>query len=183
METKDKNTVPYPNIPPVIETDEKEYRDTGIISTVAIAGHPLHPAIVLFPIAFLTGALGSDLGYWLTKDPFWARGSLWLIGVGLLTGVLAAISGFMDFLKIKRVRDRSAGWLHMAANVLVMVLSAISFLMRLGDPATAILPWGLTISAIVGTLLGISGWLGGELTFRHKIGVIGPSGDSPYQSG
>lgn len=66
----------------------------------------------------------------------------------------------MDFLKIKRVRDRSAGWLHMAGNVLVMVLSSINFPIRLADPATAIWPWGLTISVIVGALLGITGWLG-----------------------
>ncbi len=163
MTTIDNNTTPYPNIPPLIESDEREYRDPGVISSVAIAGHPLHPAIVLFPIAFLTGAAGSDVGYWLTKDLFWSQASMWLIGVGLLAGVAAAITGFMDFIKIKRVRSHSTGWLHMIGNVTVMVLSLINLLLRLGNPSGAILPWGLILSLIVATLLGISGWLGGEL--------------------
>lgn len=173
METSERSTAPYPNIPPVIETHDSEYNDTGIPSTVAIVGHPLHPAIVLFPIAFLVGVLGSDLGYWLTNDPFWARASVWLLIVGLVSGVVAAITGFLDFFKIKRVRDRSAGWIHMACNVVVMALSLVSLVLRMGDPVAPIVPWGLAISAVVATLLGISGWFGGELTFRHKIGVIG----------
>lgn len=177
METRERQSAPYPNIPPVIETDDREYNDTGITSTVAIAGHPLHPAIVLFPIAFLVGAFGSDLGYWLTKDPFWARASVWLIGVGFAGGILAALTGFLDFFKIKRVRERSAGWIHMGANVTVMVLSLINLVLRQGNPVSAILPWGLTISVIVATLLGISGWFGGELSFRHKVGVIGTSSE------
>jgi len=63
--------------PTIIESDDREYRDSGVPSTVAIAGHPLHPlSIIIFPIALLAAALGSDFGYWLTRDPFWARASL-----------------------------------------------------------------------------------------------------------
>lgn len=175
METTPRNTTPYPNIPPILESDNREFRDTGIVSSVAIAGHPLHPALVMFPLAFLVAVAGTDLGYWLTRDPFWARVSVWLIGAGFLSGILAGITGFLDFYKIKRVRDRSAGWLHMAGNVLALVLSLANWVLRLGDPVAPILPWGLTISLLVAALLAITGWFGGELTFRHKIGVIGQS--------
>jgi uncharacterized membrane protein len=175
METNQRNSTPYPNIPPILESHDTEYRDAGITSSVAIAGHPIHPAIVLFPIAFLVGAAGTDIGYWLTKDPFWARASLWLIGVGFAAGILAAITGFSEFFKVKRVRERSAGWLHMGGNVAVMVLSLINLLLRQGNPAEPIVYTGLAISVVVATLLGITGWYGGELSFRHKIGVIGPT--------
>lgn len=175
METSERNTTPYPNIPPILESDDREFRDTGIVSSVAIAGHPLHPAIVLFPIGFLVAVAGSDLGYWLTRDPFWARASIWLLGAGFISGIVAGITGFLDFFKIKRVRDRSAGWLHMVGNVLALLLSLGNWVMRLGDPVAAVLPWGFTVSIIVAGLLGITGWFGGELTFRHKIGVIGPT--------
>ena len=140
-----------------------------------LQAHPLHPVLVLFPIAFLVGAAGTDIGYWLTSDPFWARASLWLIGVGFAAGILAAITGFLDFFKVKRVRDRSAGWLHMGGNVAVMVLSLINLVLRQGNPAEPIVYTGLAISVVVATLLGITGWFGGELSFRHKIGVIGPT--------
>lgn len=175
METNQRNSTPYPNIPPILESDDREYRDAGITSTLSVAGHPLHPVIVIFPVAFLVGAAGTDIGYWLTSDPFWARASVWLIGVGFAAGILAAITGFLDFFKVKRVRERSAGWLHMGGNVAAMVLSLINLLLRQGNPAEPIVFTGLAISIVVATLLGITGWFGGELTFRHKVGVIGPT--------
>ena len=175
METNQRNSTPYPNLPPILESHDTEYRDAGITSSVQIAGHPIHPAIVLFPIAFLVGAAGTDIGYWLTRDPFWARASVWLIGVGFAAGILAAITGFSEFFKVKRVRDRSAGWSHMGGNMAVMVLTLINLVLRQGNPAEPIVYTGLAISVVVATLLGITGWYGGELSFRHKIGVIGPT--------
>ncbi|QMS92452.1 DUF2231 domain-containing protein [Nostoc edaphicum CCNP1411] len=172
-ETTQTNSTPFPNIPPVIESNDSEYRDTGVPSTVAIAGHPLHPLSVIFPIAFLAAALGSDIGYWLTGDFFWARASLWLIGLGLAGGVLASAIGLSDFLKIERVRKRTAGWAHLILNVSILVLSLINFLLRWGDAESRIVPWGLLISLIVGTLTSVSGWFGAELSYRHKIGVVG----------
>ncbi|MEG4091747.1 DUF2231 domain-containing protein [Microcoleus sp. Pol12B4] len=175
METNQRNSTPYPNIPPILESDDREYRDAGITSTLSVAGHPIHPIIVIFPVAFLVGAAGTDIGYWLTSDPFWARASVWLMSVGFAAGILAAITGFLDFFKVKRVRERSAGWLHMGGNVAVMVLTLINLVLRQGNPAEPIVYTGLAISIVVATLLGITGWFGGELSFRHKVGVIGPT--------
>jgi uncharacterized membrane protein len=176
METTDTtqtSSTPFPNIPPVIESNDSEYVDSGVPSTVAIAGHPLHPLTVIFPIAFLAAALGSDFGYWLTRDFFWARASFWLIGLGLGLGLIAAATGLSDFLKIERVRKRAAGWVHLILNVSILGLSLVNFLLRLGDAESRILPWGLLISLVVGTLTSISGWFGAELSYRHKIGVVG----------
>ncbi|MEH1941248.1 MAG: DUF2231 domain-containing protein [Nostoc sp.] len=176
METTDTTqtgSTPFPNIPPVIESNDSEYVDSGVPSTVAIAGHPLHPLSVIFPIAFLAAALGSDVGYWLTSDFFWARASLWLIGLGLGGGVLAAAIGLSDFMKIERVRKRTAGWAHLILNVAILALSLINFLLRWGDAESRIVPWGLLISLVVGTLTSVSGWFGAELSYRHKIGVVG----------
>lgn len=182
METTDTTSsasTPFPHIPPVIESDDREYRDSGVPSTVAIAGHPLHPLSIIFPIAFLAAALGSDFGYWLTRDFFWARASLWLIGLGLATGAIASLIGMSDFLKIERVRKRFAGWAHMILNVSILVFTLINFLIRWGNPDSRILPWGLILSLIVGTLTSISGWYGTELSYRHKIAVVG-SGSRRY---
>ena len=84
------------NMSPLIEINEGEDLDSGIVSTVAIASHPLHPLLVTFPIAFLVAAAGTDIGYWLTSDPFWARASVWLIGAGFAAGLAAALAtGFL----------------------------------------------------------------------------------------
>ena len=162
-----------PDVPPVIESHESDYRDSGVTSTVAIAGHPLHPLIVTFPIGLLVTAAGSDLGYWWTQDVFWARASFWLLGLGLATAVIAAITGLMDFLRIDRVRKRSAGWAHMVLNVAAIGLTIANFALRWNNKAGAILPTGLILSLVVATILGASGWYGAELIYRHKVAVIG----------
>jgi len=162
-----------PNIPPVIESEESNYRDSGVPSTVAIAGHPLHPALITLPIGFLVTAPVTDIAYWFLGDVFWARASFWLIVAGLVTGLLAAITGLLDFIRIGRVRKHTAGWAHMYANVTALVVTAINLGLRVGNPVENLLFTGLILSVIVATLLGISGWYGGELVYRHKIAVIG----------
>ncbi|WP_026073012.1 DUF2231 domain-containing protein [Nodosilinea nodulosa] len=165
--------VPYPNIPPIIDSRPTEYHGTGITSSVAILGHPIHPIIVIFPIAFLSGVAGTDLGYWITKSAFWSQASVWLLGVGLLSGVAAAVIGMFDFIRIPRARSRRAGWAHMVLNVAVLVLTIGNFAIRLASPEFSILPTGLVLSWVVATLLLASGWYGGELMFRHKVGIVG----------
>lgn len=181
METQDRDTTPYPNIPAFLESDNREFNDTGVPSTVAIAGHPIHPILVQFPISFLVGALLSDAIFWFTQDLFWAKASYWLIVGGLAGGLAAALTGMLDFLRIQRVRKRTAGWMHMFLNVAALTLTIVNLLLRWNDPVSAILPWGLVLSVIVSTLLGVSGWYGGELVYRHKISVIG-NGNPNYPS-
>lgn len=166
--------VPYPNLPPLIDSRATEYWGTGTTSSIAIFGHPIHPVIVIFPIAFLSGVAGADLGYWLTHDPFWSRAAVWLLGLGILTAVAAAVTGMIDFVKVPRARHRTAGWAHMTLNIAVLLLSLINFGIRFNNPSGAILPFGLILSGTVAVLLLVSGWFGGELTFRHKVGIVGP---------
>jgi uncharacterized membrane protein len=144
----------------------------AVESTAAIARHPIHPMLVPLPIGLLIAALGSDIGFWFTGDAFWARASLWLIGAGLLTGIAAAAAGLTDFLTIPRVREYRAAWIHLIGNVAVIVLSAMSWLLRLPDASEAVLPGGILLSAIVAAILGVTGWYGGELSYRHRVGVI-----------
>lgn len=164
-----------PSIPPVIDSNPSDFQDSGITSTVAIAGHPFHPLLVTFPIAFLVAAAGTDIGYWFTQDPFWARASLWLIGAGFISGLVAALTGMLDFLRIDRVRKRSAGWIHLIGNIAVLLITLVNWLLRLGNPTGAIVPLGAIISVVVATLLGVTGWYGAELAYRHKIAAIGSS--------
>jgi uncharacterized membrane protein len=143
----------------------------GAPSTAAIAKHPLHPMVVPFPIAFLTGALAADLAYWGTDDTFWARAAFWLIGAGVVTGVVAAILGAIDFWTIERARSHRAGWIHLIGNGAALLLSVINLLLRWGEPADGVFPWGILLSVIVGLILVVTGWYGGELSYKHKVGV------------
>jgi uncharacterized membrane protein len=144
----------------------------GVRSTASIRGHPIHPMLVPFPIAFLVGTLATDLVFWGTHDAFWARASAWLVGAGVVMGGLAAVFGLIDFLTIERARVGHTGWVHFLGNLLAVILSLASLLLRIGDPAAAVLPGGLILSFIVVGILLVTGWMGGELAYRFKIGVI-----------
>lgn len=162
-----------PDLPPLIETVERDYVDSGLPSTVAIAGHPLHPLIVTVPIAFLVAVPLSDIVYLLSGDNFWARAAFWLLGAGLAVSLVAALTGLMDFLRIERVRKRTAGWAHLILNVASIALSVVNLLIRIDKVETAIFPYGVILSVIVASLLGLSGWYGAELVYRHKVAVVG----------
>jgi uncharacterized membrane protein len=149
----------------------EDYPDTAP-STAAIAGHPIHPILVGFPIAFLVGTLFTDMAYWLDPEHFWARASLWLLTAGVVTGLLAAVFGLVDFVTIERARSVSEGWVHLIGNLTAVGLSVISILIRVGDVEKWVLPWGLGLSVLVSLILLMTGWAGGELAYRYKIGVM-----------
>ena len=140
-------------------------------STAAIAGHPIHPMLIPFPIAFLSGALVTDIVYVCTNRVFWALSSRWLLIAGVAMGLLAAVFGVIDFLTIPQVRARMQGWLHPIAAVTSVLLAVVNIVLRWNDPITMVVPWGISLSALMFVVLIGAGWLGGELAFRHRIGV------------
>ncbi|HZH52535.1 MAG TPA: DUF2231 domain-containing protein [Microvirga sp.] len=148
------------------------YHRHGVESSATIAGHPLHHMLVVFPIAFLIGAFATDIAFRSTADTFWARASYWLLLSGIVTALIAAIPGLVDFMSIDRVRNIWVSWAHMIGNLAVVGLAAINLWLRWDDPAAGAQGWGLTLSGLTTALLFFSGWLGGELAYRYRIGSI-----------
>lgn len=143
----------------------------AVASVAAIAGHPIHPMLIPFPIALLVFALVADVAYAITDDGFFARMALWMIAAGLIAGVLAMIAGAVDFVALERPRQLRAGWIHAIGNGVVLALAAVNLLGRVVGDEDFIVPWGLALSAVIGMLLAVTGWFGGELSYRHLIGV------------
>lgn len=141
-------------------------------STAAVAGHPIHPILVTLPIGFLVGALFSDLGFFWSADGFWTRASLWLTGAGLIAGLAAAVAGLVDFLGSRDIRRHGEAWMHFIGNAVVLLLALLSFYVRLSDESGTVSPLQLLLSFCIVLLLGVTGWLGGELVFRHRIAVL-----------
>src|SRR5215207_11356103 len=92
-------------------------------STAQIAGHPLHPMLIPFPVAFLVATFVCDLIFWRTGNAAWSTASLWLLGAALVMAALAALAGLTDFLGDARIRSLSAAWHHMVGNVVAVLLS------------------------------------------------------------
>jgi uncharacterized membrane protein len=140
-------------------------------SAVAIASHPLHAIAVNFPIAYLTAALATDVGFWWTADAFWARVSLWLTGAGFFMGAIAAVFGTLEFLLVKEIREFVSSWSHFLAGITVFAIAGANWWARVEDPAGAVLPWGLFLSVVSAVSVGWAGWLGGKLVFDHNVGT------------
>src|SRR5215213_11098476 len=122
-------------------------------STAQVAGHPIHPMLIPFPVAFLVATLVSDLIFWRTGNPGWATASLWLLGAALVMAALAALAGLTDFLGDERIRNLSAAWHHMIGNVIAVLLSLWNWYMRYQGGDAAVLPTGLLISLVVVLIL------------------------------
>lgn len=140
-------------------------------STAKIAGLPLHPLLVTIPIGCFVGTLLTDIVYWRTAEMMWANFSAWLVTVGVVVGILAAISGLIDFLLGRKIREQPTAWLHMAGNVVALVLAFFNMLIHTRDAWTSVVPTGLILSALVVVILIFTGWLGWGLVYRHHVGV------------
>lgn len=138
-------------------------------STAKIGTHPIHPMLVPFPIVCFVGTLVVDIVFIRTGNPNWAIASRYLLGVGLIMAALAALSGLTDFFGEKRIQGSDA-IKHMLANVVAVVVNLVNFFIRLHSD-TAIQSLGVYLSAIVVLILLYSGWKGGDLVYRHGMGV------------
>ncbi len=140
-------------------------------TTAQIAGHPIHPMLIPFPIAFFVAAFVCDLAFWRTGNAMWATGALWLIGAGLIMAALAALAGLTDLLGDQRIRDLSDAWWHAGGNVVAVVIELVSWYLRYSQGTAAVLPAGLVLSLIVVCILLFTGWKGWDMVYRGRVGI------------
>ncbi len=150
-------------------------------SQAKAAGHAIHQQLIVFPLGLLATAVVFDVLGLATDNPNFAIASHYMIAAGVLTGLLAAVFGVIDYLAIPTgTRARRIGALHGIGNVGVLALFAVSWLLRTTpvDHVPSTLAFAL---AVAGALLAIvTGWLGGELIDRLGVGVDPDAGlDAP----
>jgi uncharacterized membrane protein len=135
-------------------------------------GHPIHPALVVFPLGLLATAVGLDVVNAFSGNPVLGQVAFWNIGIGIVSGLIAAAFGFWDWLGIPTgTRAKRIGMLHGLGNVVVVLLFATVWLLR-RDIAFHVAPAGaLWLEVIAGGLSLVTGWLGGELVDRLGVGV------------
>ena len=139
--------------------------------TASIAGHPIHPMLIPFPIAFFVATFVCDLVFWRSGNASWADATVWLLGFGLIMAALAAVAGLGDVFGDTQIRDLSTAWWHAGANVLAVVIELYNWYSRYSHGSSAVLPTGLILSFIVVAILLFSGWKGWEMVYRHRVGV------------
>jgi uncharacterized membrane protein len=136
-----------------------------------IAGHPVHPMLIVFPLGLLATAVIFDIITLSTSDGKWSAMAWYMIAAGIIGGLLAAVFGLIDWLGIpSNTRAKAVGLWHGGLNVLVVLLFAVSWLLRRPEPASpSSLALMLSFAAVV--IAVVAGWFGGELVDRLGVGV------------
>lgn len=137
-------------------------------------GHPFHPVLVTVPIGTWVAALVFDIVALAAdeKESTFAEGAYWLIGIGIVGAVLAAVFGLLDLLTIPRgTRAFTTGITHMVLNLVVVVLFIVNFVIRAAHGSEDATVLGFVLTLIALAVLSASGWLGGKLAYTYGVRV------------
>jgi uncharacterized membrane protein len=136
-----------------------------------LAGHPLHPLFVHFPIAlWFSATLWDGIGWW-RPDPIWWQLSYWCLALGLIVALPAAITGFFEYLGLEPgARVVNVATAHMMIMVCATIAFGASWAMHAAAGDGAPTPWVLAVDAVGAMLLAAGGWLGGILVYRYQVG-------------
>ena len=144
-------------------------------SPASVGGHPIHPMIIPFPIGLWVFSLVADVIYLWRGNPVWRDFvAFYALLAGIIGAALAAVFGIIDWLSIKdRAVKKVADW-HARLNVIALLVFAAGFYLRTTG-GQRMLGGGYTIPLLLSVLgvilISISGYLGGELVFRHGVAV------------
>jgi uncharacterized membrane protein len=145
-------------------------------STASIAGHPIHPMLIPFPIAFFVATFVCDVVFWQTSNTMWATAAIWLLGAGIVMAALAALAGLTDVLGEPRIRALNDVWWHAGGNVVVVLIELYNWWIRYTAGTSAVVPEGLVLSLIVVCILVFTGWKGWDMVYRARVGVADEPG-------
>jgi uncharacterized membrane protein len=140
-------------------------------SRAKIFGHSIHQMLIVFPLGLLATAVIFDLIALGTANHNWSLAAFYMMGAGIVGGLIAAVFGLIDWIGIpSNTRAKNIGAWHGIGNVVVVLLFAGALMLRWDTPA---LPDGAALTlSILGVILAlVTGWLGGELVDRLGVGV------------
>jgi len=152
-------------------------------SKASIGGHPVHPMLVSFPIGLWSTSFAADVLFYFWRGPSLMLISKFLLAAGCLGAIAAAVPGIIDWLSIKDPAvKRIANW-HARLNIIALIVFALSLYLRMRVGAHWVdyhlrIPFLISFLGMI--LISISGWLGGDLVYKHGVAVA-PQHDSPEE--
>ncbi|HEY7792807.1 MAG TPA: DUF2231 domain-containing protein [Gaiellaceae bacterium] len=141
-----------------------------------LPGHPLHPPLTDAAIGAYTFATVAAVlsALEIAAEEAAQAWALALI-VGLVAGAAAALTGFVDWLRIERGTPL---WRTATAHMVANLCATAAFLIAIGAGYSEAMDDGVvTTAAFVLTVIGfglltLGGWLGGSIVFVHGMRVL-----------
>ena len=141
-------------------------------SRVKVMGHAVHPILIVFPLGLLVTAVIFDVIHLFSDNANFALAAAYAMAAGIIGGLVAAVFGLIDWFGIRPgTRARRIATLHGVGNVIVVLLFAVSWLLRANGNDWRPSGVALFFSFAGLVLAGVTGWLGGELVERLGVGV------------
>ncbi len=129
-------------------------------------GHPLHPVVIALPVGAWVVGSWYDARSALTKDPRDEHAADGALRIGVAGAVAAAVTGLVQYVDTRDgVRRETA--MHAALNNIALGLYVASWALRNRGRR----PLGRKLAATGLGIVSVSGWLGGDIAFRHGVGV------------
>ncbi|MEU6366712.1 DUF2231 domain-containing protein [Streptomyces sp. NPDC046931] len=142
-------------------------------------GHPFHPILVTVPIGAWVASLVFDIASHVVHRPgFLTQGSQWLIALGVIGALPAAMVGFLDLFAIPAGTPAfRTALVHMTLNLLVTAAYTVNFLWRHSTctDGGSVGLGRLLLSALSLAALSVAGFLGGKLAYRYGVRVADES--------
>lgn len=145
------------------------------LSKGKLVGHPIHVMLVHFPLALFPASLISDALSYFQSDPAFALLSFYCMAGGTIGGYIAAAFGMVDLLHLpddKNIWKKAL--IHAGINGIALVSYTIMAALRMKEyPGIEIVSSGeIAVNAFLNISLFVSAYFGGDLVFRHKVGLI-----------
>jgi uncharacterized membrane protein len=135
-------------------------------------GHPVHPMVVTVPIGAWVSSVVLDIASMAKDDTALAQASVWLIAIGVVGALLAAVFGSLDLTTIPRgTKAFTTGITHMSLNLVAVAVFAIDYGLRVKQSTPSVPTTGFILSLVGLALIGASGWLGGKLAYHYGVRV------------
>jgi uncharacterized membrane protein len=137
-------------------------------SAARVMDHPIHPMLIPYPFAFLSGAAAFDLAALARGSHTLGQTAAHLRAAGLASALVAAVPGLIDYLTtVPAGPAKNTATKHLISNLSALGCFTGAILSHRGRPNA-----GTIALEVAGTvLLSIGGWLGGSLSYHHQIGV------------
>jgi len=143
-----------------------------------LGGVPFHALLAPLPVGAFLSSMIFDILTWTRADglPYLVDGAFWLIGTGLISGLIAAIAGVVDLRSIAR-HDPAfrTAMRHLVFNAMTVILFGIGYAWRAGDHVELdkTRSGQLALSAVATVVLIAALISGVKLTYHHGVRAVG----------